>query len=201
MSSHRQIVVYLQHDDQNVAIPYHISKYGMISAHAFLANSVVAWLYNYNSLSTFSCCLYITTLIFWNNLTHSGFIKMVDITVTHIYGLSISYYHSLWFSSWCRDVWAGTLSLACLLYLINISVFYCQTTQDTLNDDKHNLQLTKYSYFSLKYIPPNTYNRELAYYYSAFVHIMAMHFMLAFTCMYCIIYSDQIPNTNYQMLN
>jgi hypothetical protein len=198
-----QMVVYLQHDDPVVSMPNHISKYGLISAHAFLANSVVALLYNYNFLSAISCCLYITTLLFWNNLTHSGFIKMVDIAVVQIYALSITFYHSLWFSAWCREVWISIGCLSYLIYLINVSMFYCQTTptQEITNDDPDNEPLIKYSYFSTKYITPNTYNRELVYYYSAFVHIMAMHFMIAFTCMYCIIYSDQTKTSVYPVLH
>jgi hypothetical protein len=197
-----QMVVYLQHDDPVIAIPNHISKYGLISAHAFLVNSVVAWMYNFHSLSTMSCCLYITTLLFWNNLTHSGFIKMVDMAVVQIYALSITLYHSLWFSAWCRDMWMGVGSLSYLIYLMNVSIFYCQTTPEITNeDDPENASLIKYSYFSIKYIPPNTYNRELVYYYSVFVHIMSMHFMIAFTCMYCIIYSDQTKTSVYPILN
>ena len=198
----KQMVVYLQHDDPVVSIPNHISKYGMISGHIYLVNSVVALLYNYNSLSTFSACLYITTLLFWNNIMHSGFIKKVDMAVVQIYALSITFYHSLWFSAWCREVWISIGCLSYLIYLMNTSVFYCQTTptQEIINDDKSNVP-TKYSYFSTKYIPPNTYNRELTYYYTSFVHIMAMHFMIAFTCMYCIIYSDQSVQPAYPMLH
>jgi hypothetical protein len=201
-----QLVVYLQHDDPVVAIPFHISVYGLISAHFFLANSIVSLLHNYNSLSAFSLCLYITTLLFWNNLTHSGVIRIIDISTGIANILSITYYDSLWFDALYRELWASVLSTGCLIYLMNIYIFYCQTTPDITNDDQgddqgdnqDNASLTKYSYFSIKYIPPNTYNRELAYYYSVFVHIIALHILPPVTCMYCIIYNDK---SNYQMLH
>ena len=47
LTADNQIVVYLQHDDPVVALPNHISKYGLISAHIILANAIVSLLYNY----------------------------------------------------------------------------------------------------------------------------------------------------------
>ncbi len=135
-----------------------------------------------------SYCLYLTTLLFWDNLTHSGIIKNLDIAtgITNI--IFITYYDSLRFDALYRELWASAMSIGCLIYLINTYIFYCQTTpaKEITNDEPP----TKYSYFSTKYIPPNTYNRELAYYYSAFVHIIALHVLPPVTCMYCIIYSD-----------
>jgi len=185
------MVVYLQHDDPDVAIPFHISMYGLISAHIILANSVVSILHNYKSLSIMSYCLYITTLLFWNNLTHSGMIRNIDIATGIVNVLSITYYDSLRFDALYRELWASAMSIASLIYLMNTYIFYCQTTptEEITNDDPENVTLIKYSYFSTKYIPPNTYNRELAYYYTAFVHIIALHVLPPFTCMYCIIYS------------
>lgn len=190
LQADKQITIYLQHDDPEVAIPFRISKYGLISAHIILANSVVSALHNYNSLSITSYCLYITTLLFWNNLTHSGMIRNIDIATGIVNVLSITYYDSLRFDAWYKELWGSVMSLGSLIYLMNTFIFYCQTTPDTeeiTNDD----QRTKYSYFSTKYIPPNTYNRELAYYYATFVHIFALHVLPPVTCMYCIIYSDQ----------
>jgi hypothetical protein len=189
-----QMVVYLQHDDPLVAIPFHISMYGLISAHIILANSVVSILHNHNSLSLTSYCLYITTLLFWNNLTHSGMIRNIDIATGIVNVLSITYYDSLRFDALYKELWASVMSICSLIYLFNSYIYYCQTTPDTeeiTNDDPENV-LTKYSYFSTKYIPPNTYNRELAYYYTSFVHIFALHFLPPVTCMYCIIYSGSL---------
>jgi hypothetical protein len=190
------MVVYLQHDDPEVAIPFHISMYGLISAHMFLANSVVSILYNYKSLSIMSYCLYMTTLLFWNNLTHSGMIKNIDIAtgITNI--TFITYYNSLWFDVLYKELWASVTSLGCLIYLMNTYIFYCQTTPETeeiTNDEQEDI-VTKYSYFSTKYIPPNTYNRELAYYYATFVHIIALHVLPPLACMCGIIYSDKSTN-------
>ena len=123
-----QMVVYLQHDDPEVAIPNHISKYGLISAHIILANVIVSALYNHNSLSITSYCLYITTLLFWNNLTHSGMIRNIDIATGIVNVLSITYYNSLWFDTWYRELWGSAMSIGSLIYLMNVYIFYCQTT-------------------------------------------------------------------------
>lgn len=77
------------------------------------------------------------------------------------------------------------------VYLQHDDPVVATPTQEITNDDPENVTLIKYSYFSTKYIPPNTYNRELAYYYSAFVHIIALHVLPPVTCMCCIIYSDK----------
>lgn len=200
LQADNQMVVYLQHDDPDVAIPNHISKYGLISAQLLLANSVVSALHNYKSLSVISFFLYITTLLFWNNLTHSGFIKKVDIATGIVNVLSITYYDSLRFDALYKELWASVMSLGSLIYLFNSYIFYCQTTPDTqeiINDEP----IIKYSYFSTKYIPPNTYNRELAYYYTSFVHIFALHFLPPVTCMYCIIYSERDAGLDYPVLH
>lgn len=198
-----QMVVYLQHDDTVVAIPNHISKYGLISAHIILANAIVSALYNHNSLSLTSYCLYITTLLFWNNLTHSGMIRNIDIATGIVNVLSITYYNSLWFDTWYRELWLSVMSIGSIIYLMNSYIFYCQTTpaQEITNDNPENNTLVKYSYFSTKYIPPNTYNRELAYYYSSFVHIIALHILPPVTCMYCIIYSVNSLEHKYPVLH
>jgi hypothetical protein len=203
LQSNNQMVVYLQHDDPEVAIPFHISMYGLISAHIILANSVVSILHNHKSLSIMSYCLYITTLLFWNNLTHSGIIRNIDIATGIVNIISISYYDSLRFDALYKELWASAMSLGCLVYLFNSYIFYCQTTPDTeetTNDDQGNI-ITKYSYFSTKYIPPNTYNRELAYYYATFVHIFALHVLPPVTCMCCIIYSDNSLEHKYPVLH
>jgi hypothetical protein len=203
LTTNNQMTVYLQHDDPEVAIPFHISMYGLISAHIILANSVVSILYNYKSLSVMSYCLYMTTLLFWNNLTHSGFIRNLDIFTGITNVIFITYYDSLWFDVLYKELWASAMSIGCLVYLLNSYIFYCQTTPETqeiTNDDLENV-LTKYSYFSTKYIPPNTYNRELAYYYATFVHIFALHVLPPVTCMCCIIYSEQTLGPDYPVLH
>jgi len=150
-----------------------------------------------------SYCLYITTLLFWNNLTHSGIIRNIDIATWIVNIISISYYDSLRFDALYKELWASAMSLGCLVYLFNSYIFYCQTTPESqyiTNDDQSNI-ITKYSYFSTKYIPPNTYNRELAYYYATFVHIFALHVLPPVTCMYCIIYSDNSLEHKYPVLH
>ena len=124
-------------------------------------------------------------------------IRNIDIATGIVNVLSITYYDSLRFDAWYKELWGSAMSIGSLIYLINVYIFYCQTTppptenQEITNNDPENVTLIKYSYFSTRYIPPNTYNRELAYYYSAFVHIMALHVLPPVTCMYCIIYSDR----------
>lgn len=109
-------------------------------------------------------------------------IRNIDIATGIVNVLSITYYDSLRFDALYKELWASVMSIGSLIYLFNSYIYYCQTTPDTeeiTNDDPVNVTLTKYSYFSTKYIPPNTYNRELAYYYTSFVHIFALHFSAA----------------------
>jgi|LakMenE18May11ns_1017448.scaffolds.fasta_scaffold9886103_3 hypothetical protein len=184
-------MIYLQHNDPNVCVPQHISKYGLYSANFFLLNAICNYLYNYNWLTFVAFSLYTTTILHWYKIKHNGIFKIIDVITCIITMSSVSFYDSLYFCLQHRKLWFLSAFVSVVAYILNK---YIEFYQQSYKGSNYFLANEPYRYFSFKYTYPNTLQRELSYKYSVFVHIIFLHINLSCACIYGVVNSQSCSN-------
>ena len=147
--------------NEDTYIPQYITKYGLYSAQSILIVSILALILRYCNLSILLLCLYITTLLHWNNIKKHSVIKYLDMLLSLIIIIRITLYDSKRFKN--RFIWNYSILVSLFVFVINeISL-----------------------YFSLHYTKPNSIERIYAYYVSTYVHMIFLHILPTFTAAYC----------------
>jgi hypothetical protein len=67
------------HNNNEITIPQHISKWGVIGAHTFFITSIVSYLKDWHFLSIHFFIIYLTTISHWIYPRKKGFIRNLDI--------------------------------------------------------------------------------------------------------------------------
>jgi hypothetical protein len=171
--------------ETDVCLPYRYSRYGVYSSHLFLVDAFVNYAYGFKTLTGFGLSLYITSVLHWRKIKHSGICKWLDILTCVSTVNYTTFVDSHYFITEHRNWWLVAKCLAISAYSINKYIeYYQQISEENCFDESE-----KYRYFCLKYTKPGTEHRESAYFYSTLVHIFGLHVPLVFTCINGVMHS------------
>jgi len=171
--------MFKQHTDNIILIPQHISRLALISVQFVLFVCYLAYIYQYNRLFFLTFGLYVSSIFHWNKVKYKGLIKTIDILFANGVFLHVTMFDCYRFSNEHRFLWYNTAIISVTAFITNEYLFYHQVLKNTKV-----VSNKKYSYFSLDYTPPNTMNRELAYYRSTFTHMFFIHILPTTVCAY-----------------
>lgn len=177
--------MYIQHDDVEIRIPEHISKYGVISGHIFILTTIVAYIKKYYKLAVLSGLLYISTITYWRKVKFNSIHRFIDIGLVLGTLYYITFYESEKFKDGNREIWIYAIMLMGIVYIVNSIIFYFQTIK-WLHEKGEGKQ-KEYKYFSLDFTEPFTEARELCYKYTMMMHSIFCHIMPNVTAMYCVL--------------
>jgi len=176
--------------DSDGCLPYRYSRYGVYSSHLFLIDAFVNYTYGFKILTGFGLSLYITSVLHWRKIKHSGICKWLDILTCVSTVNYTTFVDSHYFITEHRNWWLIAKIFAISAYSINKYIeYYQQICDDPSEKDNCFKESEKYRYFSLKYTKPGTEQRESAYFYSTLVHICGLHVPLVLTCINGVMHS------------
>ena len=189
---------YKYNDD--CCVPYKYSKYGLYSSHLFLANGIINYFCGFRVLTGFALSLYLSSVLHWRNVKHNGFIKNLDVVTSFTTISYVTFVDSHYFIASARKLWLLAVTQAVGAYSLNKFIEYKQLEiQPHLENENENendicsfAKDEPYSYFSFKWTPPDSVQRDRAYYASVFVHILFIHIPLVFTCVYGVVNSPKL---------
>jgi hypothetical protein len=170
-----QLQMFLQHNDQKILIPQHISRKAFFSIQTILVNMIIAYILKYNVTFYNLSILYVLSMIHWNKVKRKGLIKTLDTTMASYSMFYFTYIDSNRYLLVYQKLWYICVFCSLFGFFMNEYLLYYQI----LHERKNNIR-SKFFYFSLEYTMPNTYERELAYYRSTYTHMFFLH-VLPFT--------------------
>ena len=180
----------------NCCVPYKYSKYGLYSSHLFLANGIINYFFGFRVLTGFALSLYLSSVLHWRNVKHNGFYKNLDVVTSFTTISYVTFVDSHYFIASARKMWLLAVTQAVGAYSLNKFIEYKQLEiQPQLENENDICSFAKddpYSYFSFKWTPPDSVQRDRAYYASVFVHILFIHIPLVFTCVYGVVNSPKL---------
>lgn len=178
--------MYLQHEDPNIRVPEHISKWGIYSGQIFGIAGMVAWKYKEYMVGIIAGILYISTVLYWRRVEFYSVRRFIDILIV----LGTIYYITIYVNKRYtidkRELWIYIILLAGMVYIVNSIIFYYQTVGWLHVDGGKRGKDGIYEYFSLEFMKPNTENRELCYKYTMMIHSIFMHIVPGLGMIYCI---------------
>ncbi len=180
---------FVQHDDQEVLIPQHISFYCLCSIQTMLLNTVVVYIYGFKALSFFTGCIYLSSIVFWSKVRHTGIEKVVDVVCVvtgGLYGTYVSFQLPRFYNMF----WLCTVMICVFVFVSNELLFFFQVRIHYNKRINMESSITKYRFFSLKYTNPHTHEREMAYYRSTLVHGLFFHIIPSMASIYCIVHGS-----------
>lgn len=148
-----------------IKIPFHISKYGLITAQLFLINSFVCYIYFYKILSYFLFVLYITTILHWKNLKKRSIIKYLDILVSLLTIIRITFFDSNNFILYHKTIWCIYMIFIFFIFIINEYLFYIFSNNIFDTNNKY----------------------PIIYFINVFIHLFFLHVITNILCIYFII--------------
>ncbi len=158
---------------EHIRIPQHISRYAHLSATFFLYNSILAYVLKYRVLSFLLLCLYITTILHWNDCKY-GIIRNIDIIILCVTLAYVTFIESHNIFPKYRSYWFYLLGFVIIIHAINEYIFYMHTRNSTeYVYVKHTYKTWPLTF--LNYTEPNTYKRELAYTLATYLHMWFVH--------------------------
>jgi len=180
--------MYIQHEDNDIAIPQHISKKAFYSIQFILLDGLLAIKLCYYRLAITLLCLYITSILHWNKVKYVSMVKIIDIILATGTILQVTYIDSYRFTEYYFNLWNYSVNLCICTFFLNEILFYFQVLSQNNKVLKDHMNC-KYYYFSLYYSNPNTEYRELCYKRSAYTHMLFIHIFPTVACAYCAIMS------------
>ena len=183
-------------DVADCCVPYKYSKYGLYSSHLFLANGIINYFCGFRVLTGIALSLYLSSVLHWRNVKHNGLYKKLDVVTSFITISYITFIDSHYFIESARNIWLLAVTQAVGAYSLNKFIEYNQLEKQLENENEHNIcsfaKDEPYSYFSLQWTPPDSVQRDRAYYASVFVHILFIHVPLVFACVYGVVNSPRL---------
>jgi len=159
-----------------IEIPYSISKYGLVSGHAFLLGAIIAIYCKHYYLSILSVILYVTTMLYWRNVYHISYIKLVDMFMAHAVLLLVTVYYSIYyFKAKYRKMWYYFIVLLIIIYFINEYIYYCRTMKMT----------SEWKLLPLDYTDKYSPERKNEYYRVVYTHCLFLHIAPVTMYSYC----------------
>ena len=169
-------------------IPRHISNAGLISSKIFLLHAAVCDIYGFHALTRWSCLLYITSYLHWNNLKTTGIIKTLDMATVFTSVAYMRLYIRQHFVAPYKYLWDGVTVICIITYALNTYIFKKQILDST----NKNIMTRPYNYFLLEYTPENSVQRMQSYKYHVYVHLFFMHILSSCSSMISIITSKRV---------
>jgi hypothetical protein len=173
-------------------IPQHISQLAFISATIMPVCSIFSYQYGHHSCMVLQNCVYVTTVLYWNDIDYSRTIRKIDICVTTCYSIYCGYIIIKYFDTFTMMVCLFSEVVCLSMYKVNEYIQYYQ-----ILNPSENIMNDAYSYFSLKYTLPNSLQREKSYYYLVCVHCFFLHIMTFATFLFGLI----VNKNNYIVSN
>ena len=178
----------IKNDKNQLLVPQHVTRWGVLTSFLILASSFVAYKYKYYLLTGASVCLFFSSIVHWHKMTAFGIVKKLDVLfATIVLGL-ITFYYIDELKPEYKKIWYYTIALMVSVFIFNWVITYFQIMN--LNSNPYIKCQQQYNYFSLEYTRPNTKPRELCYYYVTFIHLLFVHIIPSAIFMYCIIKSN-----------
>ena len=173
--------------DSDICVPYRYSRYGVYSSHFFSLNFIINFIYGFKVLTVLGFSLYVTSILHWRKIKHSGICKWLDVLSSISTVNYITFVDSHYFIESHRNWWLIAKCIAICAYSLNKYIEYYQqicnpSEKEREKDDNYFEETETYRYFCLKYTKSGTEQRESAYFYSVLVHILCLHVPLVFTC-------------------
>jgi len=192
--------------DSDICVPYRYSRYGVYSSHFFSLNFIINFIYGFKVLTVLGFSLYVTSILHWRKIKHSGICKWLDVLTCLSTINYVTFVDSHYFIIEHRNWWLIAKFFAISAYSLNKYVEYYQQVVEPDKDKKNCFaDSEKFRYFCLKYTKPGTEQRESAYFYSVLVHILCLHVPLVFTCingvMHAHLKSDFISYDFYDLIS
>jgi hypothetical protein len=187
------MVKYLEHNDREILVPRHISRFCIYTSQLILFNSIIIYKHHYNLLAFLNLCLYLSTIVHWQKVKHGGIERKIDVCCV-ITTLSYATYTSFLMPYFYTYLWLVSLLTSSLIFYVNEKLLYYQVLQ--YNNKKIDKSIYKdkvsFHYFSFEYTNPDTFEREVAYYRNVVTHGLGLHVLLCLSSMYCVIYNPYI---------
>lgn len=143
-------------------MPQHISKIGLYTGQIVLANSIVAFYYEYYISSFILGVLYITTMIHWNKLYRTSVVKTIDIIFATSSIISVTFRDSKRFHPTYATIWYNTVTLFVTMFVLNECLLYYRLSKSPIN-------------------------KEPIYYTSVYIHTFFLHLVANGICIICVI--------------
>jgi hypothetical protein len=157
----------------SVLIPSRYSRYVFGSVPFLLATWYTAYKRNYTRLSVLLPCLLTTSILHWNRPRPYGWIRRLDMLCALLTIVSITFYDSRRFSEWYHYLWRWSCMISGFVYGLNHVVFWYKI--------KYMRPVTS---SWLSYTEPFTSSRTKAYCYSVYTHMIFVHMLLSWTCLW-----------------
>ena len=159
-----------QHDDDDVIIPDHLSKWLVMSAQLLLVSSILAFVYDYTVMGCLLLAVYITSIWHWRAPRFSSWARIFD------YGAvasSVVYasYLAVTLSTVYTVVWFVGLAMIACLFATNEYAYYVQVGRDPLGGSEGEGS----NLLGLPYTRRNTVEREDVFRRTVIVHLTAVH--------------------------
>ena len=182
------MVKYLQHDDKEILVPQHISKFCVYTCQMIVLNAFISFCYKYYILALVNFCLYLSSIVHWQKVKHSGIERKIDVCCV-VTTLSHATYTSFLMPRFYTSTWLVSLSTGGLIFYANEKLLYYQVLQYYNKKVEKNVYKGNlpFYYFSMEYTNPYTFEREVAYYRNVITHGLGLHAFLCFVSIYCII--------------
>ena len=162
---------YAQHDDDDVIIPDHLSKWLVLSAQLLLVSAILAFVYSFSVMGYLLVAVYITSIWHWRAPRFSSWARLFD------YGaVAAAVVYASYLSTTLREVYTVTwfvgLAFIAFLFATNEYAYYVQVGRDPLGGEGTGMSN---NLFGLPYAARNTKEREGVFRRTVFVHLVAVH--------------------------
>ena len=165
--------MYLQHTDPIYAVPHHISRIGVYTAHTFLLSSAVAYKKNMPVMSCMLLGLYTTSVLHWRRIKRNGWIRYLDMFMVATTITRMTLVESYQFQS-IRWMWLSTITTGLVAFYTNAKLTYNQIYRYNNRTITYSTDVV-HGWFSMAYTNPNTMEREMAYYRNVIIHCIFQH--------------------------
>jgi|Dee2metaT_26_FD_contig_111_792_length_756_multi_3_in_0_out_0_1 hypothetical protein len=166
---------YAQHDDDDVIIPDHLSKWLVLSAQLLLVSAIFAFVYGFTIMGCLLLAVYITSIWHWRAPRFSSWARLFD------YGaVAAAVVYASYLSTTLGEVYTVTwfAGLGCIasLFATNEYAYYVQVGRDPSGGEgTEGKEGASNNLLGLPYAARNTKEREGVFRRTVIVHVIAVH--------------------------
>jgi len=165
--------------DNGILIPQYISRLAFYSATGFiLPNCIVAYMFDYKCMFALFAMLYVSTMLHWNKIKQNGPIRTIDIILACTTLYRFTFIDRFRLCPIYQTFWLYVFYTMIMAFGINEYILYMQVLRGEpyAKDSLYKYKIyTRWPFQLLNYTPPNTKEREAAYYRSTYVHTFFLH--------------------------
>lgn len=186
VNTSKEIAEFVQHDDPDVIIPYHISIYLLYSSHLLLVTSIVAVSYGRYSLFAVLFAVYITSVMHWRKPRFSTIARKLDFIAVFA-AIAYGSYYSI---DRCNQTeliytWFIGLLIIAVMFTTNEVLYYYQVMKlptgatvilsHNINKSYHTNDNKSLFCYYFKPTQANTIERDNVYKRTVFIHLLCVH--------------------------